>query len=138
MISNLQSHLESHFSMLKSLGMLGPKTWGLFYLQMQLFIKSKSIVSYISQRADMHIQVTMDSEITTQCKSLQSTCSATCIDTAVTAVSMHLHNCDRNVSALLSLPLETDGILFSAIISLQKRVVLTQFGYLSFIPLLHH
>jgi len=73
--------------MLKSLGMLGPKILGCFVFTDVM----KSKCSYkcpreLSCTAMRPWRVKLP---TPQCVSLQSACSATCIDTAVTTVSYH-------------------------------------------------
>jgi len=43
-------HLESHFSMLKSIGIDGIKNWGALYLQMQLKSSTSRIVLKLNLR----------------------------------------------------------------------------------------
>jgi len=74
--------------MLKSLGMLGPKILGCFVLTDAMKLKcSYKCPRELSCTAMRPWTVKLP---TTQYVSLQSAYSATCIDTVVTAVTMHL------------------------------------------------
>ena len=91
MTSNPQSHLESQFLTLKGLGMLGSKPGVLFTYRCN-WSWGQGLASYNCPRelSCTAMRPWLVKSPTTQCVSLQSTCSATCIDTVVTAVTMHL------------------------------------------------